>query len=113
MANRPELTKALKSLDINDVLVLAEWDRATRSMQDGLSIIQRVAEKGALIKVLDRQWLDNRKAVLHTLRRRALSRLAARYSQPGRDPACGERARQNASDLVRPEPCRYACAANC
>ena len=58
MANRPELAKALKSLDINDVLVLAEWDRATRSMQDGLSIIQRVAEKGALIKVLDRQWLD-------------------------------------------------------
>ena len=58
MANRPELAKALKSLDINDVLVLAEWDRATRSMMDGIHIIQQVAEKGAMVKVLDRQWLD-------------------------------------------------------
>ena len=32
--------------------------RATRSMLDGISIIQRVADREALVKVLDRPWLD-------------------------------------------------------
>ena len=58
MANRPELEKALESLAVGDVLVLAEWDRATRSMRDGLAILDRVHNKGAEIKVLDRKWLD-------------------------------------------------------
>lgn len=53
MKGRPELDKA-----IDDVLVVAEWDRATRSMQDGIAIINRLADKGALIKVLDRPYLD-------------------------------------------------------
>jgi DNA invertase Pin-like site-specific DNA recombinase len=33
--NRPELEKAISALGTGDVLVLAEWDRATRSMIDG------------------------------------------------------------------------------
>ena len=33
--NRPELEKAIDALGKSDVLVLAEWDRATRSMLDG------------------------------------------------------------------------------
>ena len=41
-----------------DVLVLAEWDRATRSMLDGIAIMERVHERGATIKALDRQFLD-------------------------------------------------------
>lgn len=56
--NRPELEKAIASLEVDDVLILAEWDRATRSMADGIKIMERVHERGALIKVLDRQWLD-------------------------------------------------------
>ena len=56
--NRPELEKAIKSLKPKDVLVLAEWDRATRSMMDGIKILERVQGQHALIKVLDRQWLD-------------------------------------------------------
>jgi DNA invertase Pin-like site-specific DNA recombinase len=40
------------------VLVLPEWDRATRSMLDGIQIIQRVAARGALVKVLDKPYLD-------------------------------------------------------
>lgn len=56
--NRPELEKAIQSLGNGDVLVVAEWDRATRSMTDGLTIMQRIASRGATIKVLDRQYLD-------------------------------------------------------
>jgi len=55
---RPELEKAIDALGTGDVFVLAEWDRATRSMTDGLKIIQRVADRGARLKVLDRSYLD-------------------------------------------------------
>jgi hypothetical protein len=34
MAGRPELARALDDLDAGDELVIAEWDRATRSMWD-------------------------------------------------------------------------------
>lgn len=56
--HRVHLEKAIEALGTGDVLVLAEWDRATRSMLDGIRIIERVAARGALLKALDRQWLD-------------------------------------------------------
>ncbi len=55
---RPELEKAIDVLGKGDVLVLAEWDRATRSMFDGIAIFQRVHERRAAIKVLDKAHLD-------------------------------------------------------
>ena len=55
---RPELERAIDHLGTGDVLVVAEWDRATRSMMDGLAIMQRIADRGALVKVLDRAYLD-------------------------------------------------------
>ncbi len=55
---RPQLEKAIDALGTGDVFIIAEWDRATRSMMDGVSIIQRVAERGATVKVLDKPWLD-------------------------------------------------------
>lgn len=55
---RPALERAIDALGTNDVLVIAEWDRATRSMMDGINIIQRVAERGASVKVLNKPWLD-------------------------------------------------------
>jgi DNA invertase Pin-like site-specific DNA recombinase len=55
---RPELERAIEALGPRDVLVLAEWDRATRSMMDGIRIIERVAARGAMLKALDRPWLD-------------------------------------------------------
>ena len=55
---RPKLERAIDALGTNDVLVIAEWDRATRSMMDGITIIQRVADRGASVKVLDKPWLD-------------------------------------------------------
>ena len=58
MAGRPELASALDDLDNGDELVIAEWDRATRSMWDGLQIIKAVIDAGAAIKVLDRSYID-------------------------------------------------------
>jgi DNA invertase Pin-like site-specific DNA recombinase len=58
MAGRPELALALDDLDAGDELVIAEWDRATRSMWDGLQIIKAVIDAGAAIKVLDRSYID-------------------------------------------------------
>jgi DNA invertase Pin-like site-specific DNA recombinase len=55
---RPELERAIDQLGAGDVLVLAEWDRATRSMMDGIAIMQRVHARGAAIKVLDKPHLD-------------------------------------------------------
>ena len=55
---RPELENAIEALGCGDVLILAEWDRATRSMFDGIAIMQRVHARGAAIKVLDKPHLD-------------------------------------------------------
>ena len=49
---RPGLDRAIKALRPGDVLVLAEWDRATRSMLYGIAIMERVLERGATIKGL-------------------------------------------------------------
>jgi DNA invertase Pin-like site-specific DNA recombinase len=56
--NRPQLEKAIDELGTGDILVVAEWDRATRSMMDGVHIIERINKRGALIKVLDKLHLD-------------------------------------------------------
>jgi DNA invertase Pin-like site-specific DNA recombinase len=41
-----------------DELVVAEWDRATRSMWDGMDIIKTVIDAEATIRVLDRSYID-------------------------------------------------------
>jgi len=58
MAGRPELDAALAELGPGDELVITEWDRATRSMWDGLHIIKAVIDAGATIRVLDRGHID-------------------------------------------------------
>src|SRR5271154_6761017 len=58
LAGRPALAEALDELDEGDELVIAEWDRATRSMWDGLQIIKAVIDAGASIKVIDRSYID-------------------------------------------------------
>ncbi len=55
---RPELEKAIDALGKGDILIVAEWDRATRSMMDGVALIERIHARGALIKVLDKPHLD-------------------------------------------------------
>src|SRR5215470_7879278 len=56
--NRPELEKAIDHLGTGDTLVVAEWDRATRPMMDGVAIIDRINRRGCLLKVLDKPHLD-------------------------------------------------------
>ena len=63
MKNRPQLERAIDALGTGDTLVLAEWDRCTRSMNDGIAIIERVHKRGALVKVLDRDYLDLTKPI--------------------------------------------------
>jgi len=58
LEGRPELDKAIAHLREGDTLVIAEWDRATRSMEDGFKLIQRVADRGAKLKALDKSYLD-------------------------------------------------------
>ena len=58
LRGRPELEKAIDALGTDFVLVVAEWDRATRSMMDGIKIMQRIADRNALVKVLDKPHLD-------------------------------------------------------
>lgn len=58
ITNRPELEKAITALPTGGTLVIAEWDRATRSMLDGIAIMTRVYHMGALVRVLDRPYLD-------------------------------------------------------
>jgi DNA invertase Pin-like site-specific DNA recombinase len=55
---RPQLEKAIDELGTGDVLVVAEWDRATRSMLDGVAIIERIHARGCFVKVLDKPQLD-------------------------------------------------------
>jgi len=56
--NRPELEKAIDHLGTGDTLVVAEWDRATRSMINGIDIMKRINDRGCLLKVLDKPHLD-------------------------------------------------------
>lgn len=58
LKDRPQLEKAIDQLGTGDILVLAEWDRATRSMIDGITIMQRVHARGAFVRVLDKPHLD-------------------------------------------------------
>lgn len=58
LKGRPQLAGAIRALGVGDVLIVAEWDRATRSMQDGVKLLAQIREQGAFVKVLDRAWLD-------------------------------------------------------
>ena len=58
LAGRPALADALDELDEGEELVIAEWDRATRSMWDGLQIIKAVIDAKASVKVVDRSYID-------------------------------------------------------
>jgi DNA invertase Pin-like site-specific DNA recombinase len=57
LEGRPEFGRAIAALAPSDVLILAECDRATRSMWDGLQIVKQVLDAGATIRVLDFRWI--------------------------------------------------------
>lgn len=61
--NRPELEKAIDQLTTGRTLVVAEWDRATRSMFDGLEIITRISDRDGSVWALDKPFLDLRTTI--------------------------------------------------
>ena len=122
---RPQLEKAIDALAHDDVLVLAEWDRATRSMLDGITIMKRVADRGAFIKALDRPWLDLTTAIgkgilafLSALAEDERGRIVARANEGlqiakakgvriGRKPILSDHQREIALDrLAKGDTCR-------
>lgn len=55
---RPGLQEAMDAVQSGDQLVIAEWDRATRSMVDGINIMIHIHDKGGDILILDKPHLD-------------------------------------------------------
>ena len=108
---RPELERAIDQLGAGDVLVLAEWDRATRSMMDGIAIMQRVHARGAAIKVLDKPHLDLTTAIgkgflafLSALAEdgNEFTNAPARAARPRGGPAAGSGAGRSSTPPSRP-----------
>ena len=55
---RPELEKALKSLENGDALLVTRLDRLARSTKDLLEIITRIEGQGATLKSTADAWAD-------------------------------------------------------
>ena len=80
-----ELAKAIASLEVDHVLILAEWDRATRSMSDRIKIMERVFEircidKGAQSIVAGfnhTNWIGHLGFPVFACRRRTRTHLSA------------------------------------
>ena len=88
------------ALGKGDVLVIAEWDRATRSMMDGVAIIERIHARGAMIKVLDKPHLD----LTTSIGRAAARKLGARF---GRKPKLTQHQQAEAKQrLAKGDTCR-------
>jgi DNA invertase Pin-like site-specific DNA recombinase len=56
--DRPELAKAIRRLEQDDVLVVTRLDRLARSTRDLLNVIAAIAERGAGFKSLKDAWAD-------------------------------------------------------
>ena len=56
--NREQLNKMLEELQKDDIVVIADLTRVSRSTKDLLNIIDRVKCKGATIKSIKDTWLD-------------------------------------------------------
>ena len=57
-ANRVELNRMIDELQKDDVVVIADLSRVSRSTKDLLMIVDRIKSKGATIKSLKDTWLD-------------------------------------------------------
>lgn len=57
-SDRPELMRMLDALRRDDVVVVAELSRLSRSVRDLFSIVGQIHEAGAEIKSLKEPWLD-------------------------------------------------------
>src|SRR6478609_7628208 len=57
-AERAELEKLLKRLDIGDIVVVTRLDRLARSTRDLLNILDRIGMAGASFRSLADTWAD-------------------------------------------------------
>ena len=55
---RPELNRMIAELKLDDVCIVAELTRLSRSTKDLFDIVEMIQEKGANIKSLKESWLD-------------------------------------------------------
>ena len=68
--------------------MVAKWDRATRSMMNGVHIIERIHARGALIKVLDKPHLDLTTPIGRGFMRPGRGRTPADREASQRGPSC-------------------------
>jgi DNA invertase Pin-like site-specific DNA recombinase len=57
-ADRPQLRKAIATLEADDVLLVARLDRLARSTRDLLNVLDEVSKKGAGFRSLNDAWAD-------------------------------------------------------
>lgn len=57
-ADREQLNKMVEELQENDIVIICDLTRISRSTKDLLNIIDRIKEKGASIKSIKDTWLD-------------------------------------------------------
>ena len=57
-ADRPELQRLLKALELGSVIVVTRLDRLGRSTIDLLTIVKQIADRGCLFKSLADPWED-------------------------------------------------------
>lgn len=56
--NREELNRMINELKINDIVIIADLTRISRSTKDLLEIVSSIKVKGASIKSIKDTWLD-------------------------------------------------------
>ena len=56
--DRPELDKLLDQLRLDDVIVVSELTRLSRSVKDLFTLVELIHQKGAHMKSLKEPWLD-------------------------------------------------------
>jgi DNA invertase Pin-like site-specific DNA recombinase len=61
-SDRPQLAKAIASLDKGDVLLVTRLDRLARSTRDLLNVVHAIGERGAAFKSLADNWADTSNA---------------------------------------------------
>ncbi len=57
-ADRPELLKLLDKLRNQDIILVTDLTRLSRSTKDLFSLVEQIEKKGANIKSLKESWLD-------------------------------------------------------
>ncbi len=58
-SDRPELDKLLAAIEMGDTLIITKLDRISRSVQQGIGLINELLEKGVKIHVLNMGLMDD------------------------------------------------------